>query len=404
MLELRRRHKPKCPHRDKGCGYLNCRCPIRVEGRINGKRYRESLKTRDLQRAARRLAELEDPAKKEQTKAPKEITEAVHAFLQHQDVHSRGTIRNNKRVMRFLLEFTMRRGIVTVEATNNLELLDGYRDSRPISALTWLKELEILRHFLGFCEKRKWCYGNAARDMETPTYKPAPREPYTIEQRAKILAAADQIGNYPYERLRARAMVLLFRYTALRISDVALLERSRVTDGHIRLRTMKNGKPVFLPVPLDLQFALDAVPIPRGTTGESKYFFWSGNGTTASAIRDVTRTMGAVFRKSGVPGAHAHKFRHTLATELLANGATAEDVAAILGNSAAIVRKHYEQWNVQRQERLESLMQAVFGSHFGHTRNSPHASYSESEEKSGGRHGIRTHDPGVANAVLSQLS
>jgi len=51
----------------------------------------------------------------------------------------------------------------------------------------------------------------------------------------------------------------------------------------------------------------------------------------------VTRTMGAVFRKSGVPGAHAHRFRHTLATEILEAGGTFEDAAEILGNSSAII-------------------------------------------------------------------
>ena len=59
---------------------------------------------------------------------------------------------------------------------------------------------------------------------------------------------------------------------------------------------------------------------------------------------------------------------------------------------------------VEADVRKAWLMQAVFRSHFGHTRNNLPSSSSESEEKSGGRHGIRTHDPGVANAVLSQLS
>ena len=45
---------------------------------------------------------------------------------------------------------------------------------------------------------------------------------------------------------------------------------------------MKNGKLVKLPVARDLQSALDALPEPIGSIGESKYFFWSGNGTVRS--------------------------------------------------------------------------------------------------------------------------
>jgi site-specific recombinase XerD len=65
-------------------------------------------------------------------------------------------------------------------------------------------------------------------------------------------------------------------------------------------------------------------------------------------VRAAERTLSAVFVKSEVQGAHAHRFRHTLATELLGQGSTSEDVADMLGNSAAIVRKHYAEWSKGR--------------------------------------------------------
>jgi site-specific recombinase XerD len=43
------------------------------------------------------------------------------------------------------------------------------------------------------------------------------------------------------------------------------------------------------------------------------------------------RTLAAVFKKSGVKNAHAHHFRHTLATKLLAQGASFERVADMPG-------------------------------------------------------------------------
>ena len=61
------------------------------------------------------------------------------------------------------------------------------------------------------------------------------------------------MGRGPYERLRARAITLLLRRTALRISDVAGLEKNRIHDGQIFLRTAKNAKPVKLPLHPDLQ-------------------------------------------------------------------------------------------------------------------------------------------------------
>src|SRR5258706_5826799 len=63
MLTLQRRHSPRCPDRDKGPNHLKCRggCLLRACGTSDdGRRMRLSLKTRDLQRAARRLTEIED--------------------------------------------------------------------------------------------------------------------------------------------------------------------------------------------------------------------------------------------------------------------------------------------------------------------------------------------------------
>ena len=104
--------------------------------------------------------------------------------------------------------------------------------------------------------------------------------PFTASEVTAILNACDDFGNMPYERLRARAMVLVLRYTALRIGDVALVAHDRISrDGdrwRIYLRTEKNGQPVFLPIPPDMKAALDAVPVPRGSVGESWHFFWSG--------------------------------------------------------------------------------------------------------------------------------
>src|SRR5437870_4708056 len=65
----------------------------------------------------------------------------------------------------------------------------------------------------------------------------------------------------------------------------------------------------------------------------------SGTRTRGGEVVGIAeRTLGTVFKRSGVKNAHAHRFRHTLATRLLEQGATFEEVADILGNSPAVVR------------------------------------------------------------------
>jgi integrase len=85
-----------------------------------------------------------------------------------------------------------------------------------------------------------------------------PRDSHQTLEIAAILEACDNIGKSDYESLRTRAIVLLLRHTALRIRDVAMLEKSRISkDGdsywRLWLRTEKSGQPVFLPVPEELR-------------------------------------------------------------------------------------------------------------------------------------------------------
>jgi site-specific recombinase XerD len=242
--------------------------------------------------------------------------------------------------------------------------LDVFRAGRALKPITSSKELELLRQFCGFCCDRKWCQENVAKRIKSPrNIKPNDVEPFSTAEVAAIIKACDGIGRGPYERLRARAMILTLRYTALRIGDVALLDRARVSrDGgrwRIFLRTEKSGKPVFLPIPSELKAALDTVPVPRGSVKESRWFFWNGASSERAMKGIAERSLASVFKASLVPHAHAHRFRHTLATELLGSGASFEEVADILGNSPEIVRKHYAKWSPARQSRIDDLMARV---------------------------------------------
>ena len=356
-LTIWRRHTPKCPHRKKGRFHVKCNCPLWTDGELHGKRYRRGLRTRNWGRAVRKLAILESP----ESPIFKPISEAAAAWKAQLQIEP-STKRKYENTLQRLQDFCEREGLDTVSEIT-IEALDGFRASRGLARTTTVRELQVLRQFLDFCVKRKWASENVAKEIERPTKpKSRPVEPYTPQQVADIIAAAGRFGRHGYERLRARAMVLLLRYTALRISDVAMLGKDRVRNGQILLHTQKTGGQVFLPVPPELQAALDSLPLPRdqqGRTRDSGYFFWNGVTSRRAAVGMAERTMTAVFKESGVPQAHAHRFRHALATSILATGGTLSDVADVLGIGEHVARKHYKKWNQARQERISALMQAV---------------------------------------------
>jgi site-specific recombinase XerD len=323
-----------------------------------------------MARARRRAANLEDPSRQFQHRT---LKEAIAAFDAHcvSDGLKASTLRKYANTLSRLREFCEARGTIDMQEVT-VDTLDAFRASRGLSLIAGAKELELLRQFFKFCLVRHWVHDSPAAAIKgLRNIQPNEVEPYTPTEMEKIIAACDSFGRGEYERLRARAMVLAMRYTALRIGDVAMLARDRISsDGYrwrIFLRTEKTGKPVFLPIPDDLRLALNAVPIPRGASHDCRYYFWNGI-TSERAVKGIAeRTLAAVFKKSGVEKAHAHRFRHTLATELLGIGASFEEVADILGNSPEIVRKHYAKWSTARQARIDSLMDEVWAQN-GHTK------------------------------------
>jgi len=356
-LTLQRRHTSRCPDRAKGANFLRCRgrCPLWACGTVDGKRIRRSLKTRDLQRAAKRLAGLQVDESERAT-----VEQAAEAFLAAHADRAPETLRKYRRILGFLTAYCRDRGIALADRITT-ETMDGYAAWRNKRGWTWAKEIELLRQFFTFCAERGWSRGNPARALRRPRIVDVNDvTPFTQDEIVRIIAACDQIGLYAYERLRARAMVLLMRYTGMRISDVVTLDRSHIQGDYLIKRALKNKRWIRVKLPAEVLAALERLPQPRSAPKDCTLFFASGNASVRSLVKGAERTLAAVFRRAGVQGAHAHRFRHTLASELFGKGgASVEDVASILGDSPATIRRHYAHWTRELQSRHDSLVRVI---------------------------------------------
>lgn len=409
-----RRHAAGCKEEARGRNSINCGCPLWGDGYVNRKRVlRKSLDTRNMRIARNRIAGLlEDyldstypiepsappvpPAPPVDTVAvgvptlpvpvesasdalplgvrdddPGLVRNAAKAYLANCTTNGVGasTISKYRNSLNQLAEFTerdetcLKRKIRTVADFKVIDL-DRFRAGRQIAPITSSKELECIRAFWAFCVARDLSPKNIAALIKGPKIVDQNGVvPYTHEEINAIIDACATFGQNDYERKRARAVVLTLRHTALRISDVALMRRDRIsrtaTGWRIFVRTTKNHELVYLLVPDELVEALNSLPAPRGSNKDCPFFFWNGKSKPKSQISEVSETLAAAFRKSGVQDAGAHRYRHTLATELVGIGASFEDVADVLGNSPAIVRKHYAKFSKQRQERIDNFIQKV---------------------------------------------
>jgi site-specific recombinase XerD len=356
MLTLQRRHSPKCRNRNKVPGRKEPRCrrPLWACGMVDQRRVRLSLKTRDLQRAARRLMEIEDRIS---GKPRKTIADALSAFAAQHSGKAPETKRKYKRILGFLLDFCADASIRYLDQVN-VETMDRYSLWRTKSGWAWIKEVELLRQFFEFCRDREWTAKNPARSLKLPRMTEANNIlPYTKQEIIAIIAACDQIGRTSYERRRARAMTLLMRYAGLRISDVVTLSRDHMRGTRLEKRAIKNHQMIRVELPSAVIEALEVLPHPKGAAG--RRFFSKDTAILRSLVKGAWRTMSAVFRQAGVRQAHPHRFRHPLASELLGKGGKLQEVAAILGDSAATISRYYAKWTPEYQSRQDDLIRKI---------------------------------------------
>lgn len=361
MLTIFRRHLVSCIHKDKGRAWRQCQCPISVEGYLGDTRIRQSLEVRSWEIAQQKVRDLEAatlfPKEEEIEVKLVSIADAIARFFR--DARERGLAEATINKYRVLLDtqlfaFAKGRGFRFVSEFD----LDSVRDFKstwkdsPISAA---KKLERLKAFFRFCEDSGWIPANPAQKVKPPKVTNSPTLPFSKAEMEKIMWACDLYPDHPRgQRKRVRAMVLLLRYSGLRIRDGILLRRDSIQDGLLFLRTSKTGTAVSLPLPEEVTNALNDV-----IGSHPDYFFHNGVVKPEHALSVWERTMKRLFEIAGVKGAHAHRFRDTLSVSLLSRGVPVEDVAAILGNTPAVVMKHYAPWVKERQLRLQDRVRAT---------------------------------------------
>ena len=370
-MVLCRRHKAGCAgcrcRREKKRECHCCRCPIWADGYFGTSRLRQSLDTGDWARAERKRAEIEaswqerglpaSPAERE----PVSIAAACEDFLS--DARARG-MEEDSTVYKYRLLFEQMKAFTRDNGLRFLRELDlptlrKFRASWTNKNFSAQKKLESLRTFFRFAQANGWIVENPAAKLDRQKTRCPQVLPFTREEWLCILAACDAYGdNYgrtgQENARRLRALVLLLRYSGLRIGDVVSLPREQIADGKLFLYTAKTGTPVWCPLPDAVIQALEAV---RGTS--EKYFFWTGQGKIKSAVGDWQRSLKKLFALAKVSGGHPHRFRHTFAVELLLARVPIERVSVLLGHSSTrIAEKHYSAWVRARQEQLEADLRA----------------------------------------------
>jgi integrase/recombinase XerD len=343
---------------------------------LAGKRVNKSLRLRDWTRANAVIRDWEIAGSiQQEARAGAPVGEACDAFMADVEAQRlsnaslkkyRVLLTNHRRLeMRekhspSLTEFCAETGI---QFTSQLLLseLTRFRGQWKDGATAGRKKLERLCAYGRFLVDRGWWKENLALKLKRPKVTDPPTMPFARDEISALLSACprfiDWHGQTAQENAhRLRAFILLLRYSALRISDAASCPVDRLAGNRLFLYTQKTGVPVYIPLPSFVVDALNACP-----RKSERYWFWTGVGSKDTLSGNWRRTFRRLCEIAGVRGGHPHRFRDTLAVELLLEGVPIERVSILLGHSSVkVTERHYSPWVQARQAQLEADVARVW--------------------------------------------
>jgi len=355
MLTLHRRHSAACPHATKGRKWNRCKCPLHVSGIMEGVRVRKALQTRNWQRATEIVREWEACGVPGQTDDIS-LEAARDDFLEDlvRQKRSATTERKYRIIFSRLEAFAGDHGITHLKQFS-LPLLRKCVATWPDAPLTQQKNIERLRCLFRYAMESGWVESNPAKGVKAPAVKDKPTLPFTEPEMIDIIAACDRFPSQQVRRglsvrSRIKALVLLMRYSGLRITDAVMLAVGKIQGNRLILYTQKTGVPVFTVLPDFVVTALDECP-----RSHPSYFFWTGQGSAESTRKYWDKKLRTLFETAGITGGHSHRFRDTFAVGLLMAGVPLDRLSVLLGHSSVkTTERHYSPWVQSRQTQLEA--------------------------------------------------
>jgi integrase/recombinase XerD len=370
------RHSADCEHKSERA-YTRCRCAKHLEW-FDGRQHRQSAKTRDLRVAEKQAREIESQheaiSRGEQPKIKiigKSLEEAIEFFLAGKKGHV--TDKHLDKLKYELGEFRKfcdGKNLMALVSIQTEDILD-WRNRLGGAQNTRAKKVFRLIGFFEFCVEMGWLSRNVARAKAITIKYDDSQDPkaLTDEQFTQVLAAIPQVNGRTTDeqRTKLRSLVLLMRWTGLAIKDAVTIERKRFEkngEGFYRLFLWraKTGNPVYCTLRNEI-----VEQIFSGGNKSGRYLFVDSVPTKEKELDALVKVWGTLFGKlsdaasltdeNGEAFAFgSHAMRHTFVYWALNNDISTEDVAMLLGDTVAIVAKHYSGWIAGRQERLTQRM------------------------------------------------
>lgn len=232
-----------------------------------------------------------------------------------------------------------------------------------MSPATIYAETNMLRVFFGWLVAEEHIAADPTGALVSPKRITPRVDVYSTEEMAAILAATAQLTD-----LRGRqrhAIVATFRYTGARAGEVSNLRLDRLDLRHRRLEVYGKGRRHrLLAISVPLAEVLEAfLADVRPQLPDTPYLFVNTHVLVPDpdkrcSISNLERECRLAGRAAGVAGRHyPHRWRHSLATELIRAGVGVAQVQRQLGHTNIASTMHYTHLHV---DDLRDSLDAVF--------------------------------------------
>jgi len=181
----------------------------------------------------------------------------------------------------------------------------------------------VFRSFFGWLRRKKYIPENPEELLDQIRYDETIKKPYSDEEREQIRCSC--------QRERDLALVDFLYSTGCRVSEVVRLDISDIDLERRECTVIGKGNKeriVYLS-----EVAVMNLKEYIQSRNDAEEALFTGRGTLRikkTGIETIIRKLG---RCAGVDNAHPHRFRRTLATNLLDRGMNIQDVAAVLGHA-----------------------------------------------------------------------
>ncbi|WP_375553747.1 tyrosine-type recombinase/integrase [Roseovarius mucosus] len=219
------------------------------------------------------------------------------------------------------------------------------RDANAEKAYFANYSLRVLRVLMEHCVDLGWRETNPARGVPEIKTAKTEREPWPREL-LDVYRAHCALGT------RERLVMELCVGTGQRIGDVLTMRWSNIENGAVWVRQSKTSKELWVPILPELQAALDVA------SRHSVYILTNEQGTNRWSYRGASAAVRKVREQIGAVAYDIHSWRYNAACELLEAGCGDDLIAAVTGQSPAMVQ-HYTKKVRQRIRAVQAQQMRI---------------------------------------------